>query len=37
MNRLDTETQRIDWRRTTWLPVLLALLMVAVAGIFIDR
>src|SRR5690606_17449158 len=37
MDRLDTETQRTDWRRTTWVPVLIALLLVTIAGIYIDR
>lgn len=37
MNRLETDKQQSDWRRTTWVPVLLALLVVLIAGILIDR
>jgi diguanylate cyclase (GGDEF)-like protein/PAS domain S-box-containing protein len=37
MNTAETDRQRTDGRRTTWVPVLLALLMVAAAGFFIDR
>lgn len=37
MDRLETERHRREWRRASWVPVLIALLVVSITGVLIDR
>ncbi|MCW5721789.1 MAG: EAL domain-containing protein [Devosia sp.] len=37
MGRLETDIHRRQWRRATWVPVLIALLVVSITGVIIDR